>query len=136
MKLIKTDSLTIGELAKLSDVNVETIRFYQRRGLLEEPIRPPRGIRRYGTADTARIQFIKSAQKLGFSLDEIMTLLSLDDGRQCLEASKIARLKLNDVRSKLSDLRRMEKTLTELIGECEKSDGHVCCPLISALQKS
>ena len=126
--------LTIGELARSAGVHIETIRFYQRRGLLAEPVRPLGGIRRYGEADAARIRFIKSAQKLGFSLDEIMILLTLEDGTQCNEASKIARQKLSEVRGKLADLHRMEKSLAKLVGECEKKRGQVCCPLISSLQ--
>ena len=126
--------LTIGELARSAGVHIETIRFYQRRGLLAEPVRPLGGIRRYGEADAARIRFIKSAQTLGFSLDEVMTLLTLEDGTQCSVASKIAQQKLTEVRSKLADLRRMEKTLAKLVGECEKKQGEVCCPLISSLQ--
>jgi MerR family transcriptional regulator, mercuric resistance operon regulatory protein len=134
VKTGNAELLTIGELARSSAVHVETIRFYQRRGLLAEPERPPGGIRRYGEADTARLRFIKSAQKLGFTLDEVMTLLTLEDGTQCREASKIAQQKLIDVQSKLADLRRMEKSLSGLIGECKKSQGQVCCPLISSLQ--
>jgi len=135
IKATHTELLTIGELAKATSVHVETIRFYQRRGLLAEPERPPGGIRRYGAPDSARIQFIKSAQKLGFSLDEVIMLLTLEDGTQCNEASKIAQQKLSEVRSKLADLRRMEKTLSKLIGECEKGKGKICCPIISSLQE-
>jgi MerR family mercuric resistance operon transcriptional regulator len=125
---------TIGELGKVTGIHVETIRFYQRRGLLVEPQRPLGGIRRYGEAEAARIQFIKSAQKLGFNLDEIITLLTLEDGTHCKEASKIAQLKLIEVRRRLADLRRMEKILANLIGECERQRGKICCPLISSLQ--
>ncbi|MEO8342602.1 MAG: Hg(II)-responsive transcriptional regulator [Gallionella sp.] len=125
---------TIGELGKVTGIHVETIRFYQRRGLLAEPQRPLGGIRRYGEAEAARIRFIKSAKKLGFSLDEIITLLTLEDGTHCKEASKIAQLKLIEVRDRLADLRRMEKTLSNLVGECEKQHGKICCPLISSLQ--
>ena len=136
MKLNKDGLLTIGELAKSAEVHIETVRFYQRRGLLVEPVRPQGGIRRYGEADSARIQFIKSAQKLGFSLDEILTLLTLEDGTQCNVASEIAQHKLTEVRRKLVDLRRMEKTLSQLVGECEKwqKQGQVSCPLIASLQ--
>ena len=133
MKSKNGELVTIGELARTAGVNVETIRFYQRRGLLAEPVRPLGGIRRYGEADSSRIRFIKSAQKLGFSLDEVSTLLTLEDGTQCGEASRIAQQKLSEVQSKLADLRRMEKTLVKLIGECEKGKGKVCCPLISSL---
>ena len=125
---------TIGELGKVTGIHVETIRFYQRRGLLAEPQRPLGGIRRYGEAEAARIRFIKSAKKLGFSLDEIITLLTLEDGTHCKEASKIAQLKLIEVRRRLADLRRMEKILANLIGECERQRGKICCPLISSLQ--
>jgi MerR family transcriptional regulator, mercuric resistance operon regulatory protein len=134
IKTGNAELFTIGELARSSAVHIETIRFYQRRGLLAEPERPPGGIRRYGETDAARLRFIKSAQKLGFTLDEVMTLLMLEDGTQCIEASKIAQQKLNDVQGKLADLRRMEKTLSGLIGECKKGQGQVCCPLISSLQ--
>ena len=125
---------TIGELGKVTGIHVETIRFYQQRGLLAEPQRPLGGIRRYGEAEAARIRFIKSAKKLGFSLDEIITLLTLEDGTHCKEASKIAQLKLIEVRHRLADLRRMEKILANLIGECERQRGKICCPLISSLQ--
>ena len=125
---------TIGELGKVTGIHVETIRFYQRRGLLAEPQRPLGGIRRYGEAEAARIRFIKSAKKLGFSLDEIITLLTLEDGTHCKEASKIAQQKLIEVRRRLADLRRMEKILANLIGECERQRGKICCPLISSLQ--
>ena len=132
----KNDLLTIGELARLTSVHIETIRFYQKRGLLAKPVRPTTGIRHYGEADIARLKFIRSAQNLGFSLDEVSTLLTLEDGAQCTEASRIAQQKLEDVRGKLANLRRMEKTLTELLGECNKTKGQICCPLISSLHSN
>lgn len=126
--------MTIGELAKSTEVNIETIRFYQRRGLMDEPERPAGGIRRYGEADADRIRFIKAAQRLGFSLDEIIILLALDDGADCSTAVKIAHKKLAEVRGKINDLRQIEKSLSSLIGDCEKNVGEqVCCPLISSL---
>jgi MerR family transcriptional regulator, mercuric resistance operon regulatory protein len=134
MKTKQSEFLTIGELAKSTAVNVETIRFYQRRGLMEEPVKPVGGIRRYGETDTARIRFIKSAQKLGFSLDEVMILLALEDGADCDSAVKIAQKKLVEVKTKITDLRRIEKSLSELVNQCKKSGGEVCCPLISSLQ--
>lgn len=81
------ENLTIGVFAKAAGVNVETIRFYQRKGLLPEPDKPYGSIRRYGEADVTRVRFVKSAQRLGFSLDEIAELLRLDDGTHCEEAS-------------------------------------------------
>lgn len=126
--------LTIGTFAKAAGVNVETIRFYQRRGLLSEPDKPYGGIRRYDETDVARVGFVKSAQRLGFSLDEIAELLRLEDGTHCSEASVLAEHKLKDVRGKLADLKRMERTLSQLVHACHSQPGHVSCPLIVALR--
>lgn len=128
------NSLTIGVLATTAGVNVETVRFYQRKGLLTEPDRPHGGIRRYGDAEVNRIKFVKSAQRLGFSLDEVAELLKLDDGTHCDEARGLAERKLADVRSKLEDLRRIESTLDALVTNCCTVRGNVSCPMISALQ--
>ncbi len=128
------NALTIGALAKAAGVNVETIRFYQRKGLLPEPARPYGSIRRYGEADVARVRFVKSAQRLGFSLDEIAELLRLEDGTHCEEASSLAEHKLKDVREKMTDLARMESVLSELVCACHLRQGNVSCPLIASLQ--
>jgi MerR family mercuric resistance operon transcriptional regulator len=128
------ERLTIGAFAKAAGVNVETIRFYQRKGLLVEPARPYGGIRRYGAADVSRVRFVKSAQRLGFSLDEIGELLRLEDGTHCQEASQLAECKLKDVREKLADLRRIEAALSDLVGACHAAAGDVFCPLIASLQ--
>jgi MerR family mercuric resistance operon transcriptional regulator len=129
------DTLSIGAFAETAGVNVETIRFYQRKGLLPEPGKPYGSIRRYGKADVARIRFVKSAQRLGFSLDEIAGLLALDDGAHCDEARQLAEQKLADVRAKLADLYRIESVLTTLIDDCRASRARVSCPLIAALQE-
>ena len=129
------ENLTIGTFAKAAEVNVETIRFYQRKGLLSEPDKPSGSIRRYGEADVARIRFVKSAQRLGFSLDEIAELLRLEDGTRCREASILAEQKLKDVREKLAELTRMESVLSELICACHATKGSVSCPLIDSLQR-
>lgn len=129
----KVEVLTIGVLANAAGVNVETIRFYQLKGLLPTPDRPYGGIRRYGPADVARVKFVKSAQRLGFSLDEIGQLLKLEDGTHCSEAAELAALRLADVRARLADLTRMEEALTKLVSECNASHGNVSCPLIAAL---
>lgn len=119
-------TFTISKLAQAAGVNVETIRFYQRRGLLAEPAKPLVGIR--------RMRFIKSAQRIGFTLDEIAQLLQLDDGTHCSEARAIAEHKLADVRQRLADLQRMETALAQLVDRCAASHGTVSCPLIEALQ--
>lgn len=128
------EALTIGAVAAAAAVGVETIRFYQRKGLLDEPDRPPGGIRRYGRRDVARVSFIKSAQRLGFSLDEVMGLLVLEDGTHCDDARTLAEAKLADVKHKLAGLRRIERALRTMIDECNERKGDVCCPMITALQ--
>jgi MerR family mercuric resistance operon transcriptional regulator len=130
----KFENLTIGVVAKAAGVNVETIRFYQRKGLLPEPDKPYGSIRRYSEADITRVRFVKSAQRLGFSLDEISELLRLEDGTHCEEASSLAEKKLKNVREKQADLARMEAALSDLVCACHAADGHVSCPLIASLQ--
>lgn len=125
--------LTVSGVAAAAGVNVETIRFYQRKGLLPEPKRSYGSIRRYAESDVARLKFVKSAQRLGFSLDEIAGLLRLEDGTHCDEARVAAEHKLDDVRAKLADLRRIESVLAQLVERCCASRGTITCPLIAAL---
>ncbi|MDL0432766.1 Hg(II)-responsive transcriptional regulator [Marinobacter sp. TBZ242] len=129
------NSMTIGGLARAANVHIETIRYYQRRGLLPEPQRPPGGIRRYGDADIDRLTFVKTAQQLGFSLDEIIDLLRLDDGTHCQEASALAEHKLWDVREKISRLEKIEKVLGEMVDRCHAHAGNISCPLIASLHE-
>ncbi|NWF47204.1 Hg(II)-responsive transcriptional regulator [Hydrogenophaga sp. D2P1] len=126
---------TIGALAEAAGVNLETIRFYQRRGLLPEPARPQGGIRRYGDPDLARVRFIKSAQRLGFSLDEVAELLKLEDGSHCGQARAQGERKLADVRARLADLQRIEQVLADLVARCGSQRGRVRCPLIASLHE-
>ena len=125
--------LPIGAFAAAAGVSVETIRFYQRKGLLPRPRRSYGRIRRYGAADVARVKFVKSAQLLGFSLREIAELLRLEDGAHCAAARLVAQQKLDEVRSRLEDLRRMESVLAQLVTRCGSARGTVTCPLIAAL---
>lgn len=126
-------SLMIGQLARAADVNVETIRFYQRKGLIPQPDRPPGGVRRYTGADVARVKFIKSAQRLGFSLEEIGQLLRLDAGMQCSAAAQLAARHLAGVRARLQDLARIEAALATLLKRCARHRGEVACPIIATL---
>ncbi|PIQ37348.1 MAG: MerR family transcriptional regulator [Lysobacterales bacterium CG17_big_fil_post_rev_8_21_14_2_50_64_11] len=126
-------ALTIGSLASAAGVGVETIRFYQRRGLLREPARPLAGIRRYHAGDVARVRFIKRSQALGFRLDEIIDLLRLADGAHCDEARTIADDKLRSVREKLVQLQRIERELAALVRACAVAGSEVSCPLIDTL---
>ena len=128
-------TMTIGAFARAVGVNVETIRFYQRRGLLPVPRKALGGIRRYNAPDVARLKFVKAAQNLGFSLDEIIELLKLEDGTHCDEARSLAEMKLKSVRAKLADLRRIESTLSKLVDDCCAVHGRIACPLIASLQR-
>jgi len=130
------ENLTIGAFARAGGVSVETIRFYQRKRLLPEPNKPQGSIRRYGSKDVTRVRFVKSAQRLGFSLDEIAELLELDDGAQCDEARAQAEQKLADVRARLADLQNIENVLVELVAQCCAASGQVRCPLIASLQQA
>ena len=131
----KANSMTIGGLAKAANVNVETIRYYQRRGLLSEPKRPLGGIRRYGSADIDRLTFVKTAQQLGFSLDEVGDLLRLEDGTHCQEASALAEHKLKDVREKIERLVKIEKALSDMVSQCHARPDSIACPLVASLHE-
>jgi len=127
--------LTIGRLAKQAGVNVETVRYYQRRGLLEEPRKPPGGIRHYTDTHARRIQFIKQSQELGFTLNEVVDLLALEDGRHCREAEQIGARKLATVRERRVQLSRIEEVLVTLVNQCRCNTGKIRCPLITALER-
>jgi len=94
---VLSESLTIGGLAKAAGVHVETVRYYQRRGLLREPARPLNGIRRYAAADVSRLRFIKHAQESGFSLDEVNALLGLSGRPACRASRAVAAKKLEEL---------------------------------------
>ncbi|MBI1424313.1 MAG: Hg(II)-responsive transcriptional regulator [Gammaproteobacteria bacterium] len=130
------ENLTIGVFAKAAGVNVETIRFYQRKGLLPEPDKPYGSIRRYGETDVTRVRFVKTAQRLGFSLNEIAELLRLEDGTHCEEAGALAEHKLKDIREKLADLTQIEAVLSKLVCACHERKGSISCPLIASLQEN
>jgi MerR family transcriptional regulator, mercuric resistance operon regulatory protein len=129
-------NLTIGAFAKAAGVNVETVRYYQRRGLLCEPPKPRQGYRTYTPETVERLRFIKRAQELGFTLSEIKNLLSLGDGH-CSEARDLAEHKLSMIRGRIHDLKAMEHVLMELVHACrEHGDIQSGCPLIETLGSS
>ncbi|MFZ6743309.1 MerR family transcriptional regulator [Undibacterium sp. JH2W] len=126
------DQYTIGQLAKAAGVGVETIRYYQRRDLLPVPT-VSSGFRTYPASLAERIRFIKRAQELGFSLDEIANLLMLEDGNDKQAIREVAQERLLQVQAKLADLHRMEDMLTQLIQQCASSTQQAQCPIIQAL---
>lgn len=125
--------LSIGRLAAKAGVNVETIRYYQRRGLLSEPAKPLNGHRRYPADWAKRLRFIKRAQVLGFTLEEIAGLLRLDAARACTQTRDLAARKLQTIDEKLADLTAMRKALGKLMRRCNSLDGTAVCPIIHTL---
>jgi MerR family mercuric resistance operon transcriptional regulator len=127
------EELTIGPLARAAEVNVETIRYYQRRGLLKEPAKPSHGRRRYSVAVVRRVRFIKRAQLLGFTLEEVKSLLQLEDGQSCRETRLLAEQKLAVIERRLTDLTRVRRLLKGLIAECIRGKRPRACPIIATL---
>jgi MerR family mercuric resistance operon transcriptional regulator len=128
-------SMRIGELAKSADVSVETIRYYQRIGLLELPQKPYGGFRSYGSHDLKRLRFIRRAQQIGFSLEDIRALLELSSS-DCTEVARLATEKLNVVHGKIRELRRMESVLAKTVEQCVGRKGNQPCPIIETLSQS
>jgi MerR family mercuric resistance operon transcriptional regulator len=128
-------ALTIGRAARLAGVGVETIRFYERQGLLEQPPRPQSGVRRYSDEVIARIRFIKKAQQLGFTLRETQELLALraDPEADCSDLRAQAATKLEDVRYKIAQLQQIGAALQALIDACPGRGGLEVCSILEAL---
>lgn len=124
--------LTIGRLAKAAHVGIETIRYYQRLKLLPTPAPVRNAFRHYPVETVERIRFIKRAQDLGFTLEDIASLLQLNDGADRRQVRKLANIRLESIRSKIADLSRMESILAELVHECEHADHARSCPIIAA----
>ena len=129
-KQIATTGITVGQLARAAAGNVETVRYYQRIGLLPMPRRDFGSIRRYLANDLKRIRFIKRAQKLGFSLDEVALLLGLSDGRHCAETKALAETRLAVVEEKIADLAAIRQALKGLVAKCSKGSRGCGCPVI------
>lgn len=130
-------TLTIGQVAREAGIGVETVRFYEREGLLEQPARRLSGYRQFELDAVARLRFIKQAQRLGFTLREIKELLALklDPGATRVEVRQRAVDKVADIDRRIGDLKRMKKALVPLIEACNgkgKPDG---CPILAAIDK-
>ncbi len=128
--------MTIGKVANSAGVGVETIRFYEREGLLAEPPRRESGYREYGADAVKAVRFIQAAKGLGFSLKEIRELmdLRLAPGSTCAEIKERAETKLRGIEDKIRNLRRMKRALGRLTGACD-GDGAVSeCPILDALE--
>ena len=128
-------SLTIGDVADAAGVGVETIRYYERRELVSRPGRGMGAYRRYTKSHVDRVRFIKRAQALGFSLEEIGTLLQLEDGTDRRSIRRIAAVRLEETRRRIADLRRIEHALAHLLHDCEAHARAPRCPIITAIQE-
>lgn len=127
------EAIAIGELSRRTGCNIETIRYYERIGLMPKAARRGR-YRSYSATDTDRLRFVRRARELGFTLEEVRALFGIAATGQvsCAEARAIAASHLAGVRARLADLRRMEKVLAETVRACDTGD-HAGCPLIDAL---
>jgi MerR family transcriptional regulator, mercuric resistance operon regulatory protein len=128
-------SVRTGQLARQSGVNVQTLRYYERRGLLQTPPRLPSGYREYAPDAVGVVRFVKRAQELGFSLDEVESLLNLAGGgpANCDKARGLASEKLAELEGKIVSLRAMQGSLRRLVATCEKPRHQRECPLLDAL---
>ena len=126
--------IAIGALSKHTGTNIETIRYYERVGLLPAPARSAGGYRLYGIDHLKRLNFVRRARALGFSLAEVRKLLTLADQRRrpCAEVRVVAKTHLEDVKAKIADLRQMARVLKETVARCEAGSGSDC-PMIDAL---
>jgi MerR family transcriptional regulator, mercuric resistance operon regulatory protein len=126
------ESLTIGRLAQAGGVGVETIRFYQRKGLLETPTREA-GIRRYGSEDVRRLRFIRQAQAAGFTLEQIRELLALDSGQDRRRARELASARIAALDAKIAELEQARDSLRRLARACGKGDEGPC-PILASFE--
>jgi Hg(II)-responsive transcriptional regulator len=127
---------TIGKLARDAGVHVETVRYYERRGLLRRPRTPLRGVRHYDEHTLGTLRFIKRAQSVGFSLEEIRELLALresDRADSCARVREKAQLKLEEVDAKLREITALRQMLVEFVGACDERGSDELCPILEEL---
>lgn len=127
--------MRIGEIAAEADVNIQTLRYYERRGLLAPPTRKASGYREYGLDHVQRVRFIRRAQDLGFTLQEIRDLLALqtESSQSCAVVERRASLTLDRIDEKVRDLKRMRLALAKYVNACRNQESLETCPLLAAL---
>ena len=130
--------MTIGKLAQSTGARIDTIRYYELRGLLEEPERTDSGYRLYGPEAVTRLRFIKSAQVVGFTLEEIRQLLGIrvDDESSCDQASALAETKVVELKKRITEMQQMTEVLQELLSNCSQRKNASPCPILSAFEES
>ncbi len=130
--------MQIGEVANQSEVGIETIRYYEREGLLAEPHRKPSGYRQYNESVVTRLQFIRRSKELGFTLAEIKELLELwfEADTKCEHVRQRAGQKITDIDEKIRSLQKMKRSLKKVISECESRGSFGDCPLLEGIDNS
>lgn len=132
--MIEVHMKTIGIVAKELCINIETIKFYERKGLIKQPRKPDSGYRVYDDALISRIRFILKAKTLGFTLNEISSLLSLS--KNCKEVEAMGLQKLEVIRNKINDLKKLELVIASLTKTCHNNQDNTLCPIIDSLSSS
>lgn len=123
---------TIGKLAQSLSLNLETIRFYEREGLIAQPEKPISGYRQYDETIAGQLRFITKAKALGFTLNEIKSLMSMDT--DCNQVEALGLKKLNIIRNKIQDLQKLEHVIVEMTNTCKTNDDRSHCPIIDSLK--
>jgi MerR family mercuric resistance operon transcriptional regulator len=123
---------TIGKLAKELDINIETIRFYEKKGLISQPIKPESGYRLYSSSIADKLRFIAKAKALGFTLKEISSLMSMENN--CAEVESLGLQKLDIIRNKIFDLQRLESVISKMTNSCKTNQDQYSCPIIDSLK--
>lgn len=128
--------MKIGNVARQAGIGIETIRYYERQGLLDEPVRRPSGYRQYDESIIARLRFIRRAKGLGFTLSEIRELLSLwfERDASCCEVRRRALSKITEIEERIVALQGMKRSLKKLITKCERRGSLSACPLLEGLE--
>jgi len=135
--MLYTSAMKIGELSKMAGVSIDTVRYYEKRGLIPCAVRSASGYRHYQRQDVIRLKFIVQSKELGFTLDEIGQLLALRrDGRACVEVRSVAEAKAQEIAVKIQQLSDMRQSLLELAAQCEKSSDHDPCPILTSLENN
>ncbi len=132
---MKTETLTIGRLADRADINIESVRYYERVGLIRQPRKPVSGYRQYPVELVERIRFVKRAQAYGFSLHEIKDLLKIGDGR-CHDVQQKAIEKRDYINNQINDLKKLVQTLDQLIEACDLNQSNSGCPIVKTFSQS
>ncbi len=134
IKTLRGRTATIGVLSKRTGVSIETIRYYERIKIMPNPPRTEGGQRVYSEKHMKRLAFVRRSRELGFSLDDIRALLKLEDGSEltCGEVKEMTVAHMDDIKRKITDLRRMEKVLKEMSSKCDGGDVPEC-PILEAL---